>query len=203
MPECHRCANHGLNFDRTYAPDEFIEGNRNARVWIIGINPAAPLNWVDQRTAAELQEIFDDEAQIHRYFRQFRNVSETLYQGLGQQNGVAHTDLVKCSSLNWPPNRENNNDRNIIINNCSDYLIHQIENHRPEIIICNGSEVSSRIRQILTPPPETPDNATSYRHTTADNHAIIVILSGFIGRIDNYARRRLGVEIEQFLNEMR
>ena len=69
------------------------------------------------------------------------------------------------------------------------------------IIICNGSEVSAEIKRLLPPPNGTPANATSYHHKT-NERSVVVVLSGFIGRIDNYSKRRLGQEIDLFLTEL-
>lgn len=198
MPTCTLCSNYGLRFDRGYEPQEFIEGNRAARVWIIGLNPAQDLDWKDGRDSQQLLTYFDDERQVHGYFKQFKTVSESLYGLLGKHRGVAHTDLIKCSSSSWPPEGVPSSGRNKIIENCTKYLQQQIKDFQPEIIICNGSEVSAEIKRLLPPPAGTPANATSYRHAT-DGRIVVVVLSGFIGRIDNYSKRRLGLEIELFL----
>lgn len=201
MPICEQCSASGLRFDRGYEPYEFIEGNRDARVWIIGLNPAQDLDWIDSRNACQLLTYFDDESKVHGYFKQFKTVSELLYNRLGKHQGVAHTDLIKCSSNCWPPEGVSSSGRNKIIENCTKHLQRQLKDFSPEIIVCNGSEVSAEIKRLLPPSDETPANATSYRHT-ANGRSVVVVLSGFIGRIDNYSKRRLGREIESFLAEL-
>jgi len=199
MNTCHRCSSLGLRFERQYEPHEFIEGDPASRVWIIGLNPAEDPAWVDPRQRSELLRYFDDPAKVHTYFKQFKVVSERLFSLLGKNGGVAHTDLVKCSSYSWPPENANGADRAKIISNCAGYLQLQIDTHSPELIVCNGSEVSSEVRRLLPPPVGTPVNATNYVHTRPNGNTVTVVLSGFIGRIDNYAKRRLGVEIESLL----
>ncbi len=196
MSNCNLCSNFGLRFQRQYQPQEFIEGDPGSRVWIVGLNPAEDPAWVDVRQQADLLTYFDDPVKIHPYFKHFRVVSDRLFDLLGQKGGVAHTDLVKCSSYSWPPENANGADRAQIIANCVGYLKKQIETHCPEVIVCNGSEVSAEIRRLLPPPNGTPANVTNYRHALTADKCLTVILSGFIGRIDNYAKRRLGVEIE-------
>lgn len=202
MPICEQCPNKsGLRFDRGYEPYEFIEGNRDARVWIIGLNPAQELGWTDGRDAPQLLTYFDDESKVHGYFKQFKTVSEALYGRLGKHKGVAHTDLIKCSSNKWPPKNVSSSERKKIIENCTKHLQRQLKDFSPEIIICNGSEVSAEIKRLLPPPNGTPANATSYHHKT-NERSVVVVLSGFIGRIDNYSKRRLGQEIDLFLTEL-
>jgi uracil-DNA glycosylase len=202
MHTCDHCASYGLRFQRAYEPHEFIEGNRAARVWIVGLNPAQDLNWVDNRSASELLEYFDDESKIHGYFKQFRVVSEELYERFGKDGGVAHTDLIKCSSKAWPPEGVSSRGRSEIISNCTKHLQRQLAQFQPSVIICNGSEVSAEVKRLLPAPEGTSANATNYIHE-ADGRRIIVILSGFIGRIDNYSKRRLGVEVEAVLRRLR
>ena len=198
MATCAECREFGLQFARAYAPEEFIEGDRGARVWIVGLNPAQDPDWQDPRSAEDLLAYFDDESRVHGYFKQFKAVSPKLYGLLGKQGGAAHTDLVKCSSMSWPPENVTTSGRGRIIANCSRYLQSQLASRAPELIICNGSEVSSEIKRLLPPAAGTPADATSYVHL-GSKHRIAVVLSGFIGRIDNYSRRRLGKDIEVLL----
>jgi uracil-DNA glycosylase len=200
MPICNLCSDHQLRFERNYEPHEFIEGNRNARMWIIGLNPAEDMEWIDERTAEHLIYRFDDRNRIPKYFKQFEVVSKRIYDLLGTEQGVAHTDLVKCSSPRWPPEGVSNSGRKAIIQNCTNYLQRQLTEFSPEIIICNGCEVSETIRSLLPPQNDIPTTATNYTHKTNDGKQIVVVLSGFIGRLDNYSKRRLGAEIESLLD---
>lgn len=190
----------GLRFDRQYEPHEFIEGDPHSSIWIVGLNPAEDPAWVDPRQKSELRNYFANPAKIHSYFKQFKVVSKLLFNSLGKDRGVAHTDLVKCSSYSWPPDNATGADRAKIIANCVGYLQRQIDNYGPEALICNGSEVSAEVRRLLPPPGGTPQNATHYLHVGPTGKAVTVVLSGFIGRIDNYAKRRLGLEIEALLS---
>jgi hypothetical protein len=38
--------------------------------------------------------------------------------------------------------------------------------------------------------------------STFENHTFKIILSGFIGRIDDWSKRRLGLEIENAIDEL-
>lgn len=196
MSICDRCSSFGLRFERQYAPQDFLEGDPNSKIWVIGLNPKQDVAWIDPRQISELRNYFHGDVKVHAYFERFRNVSEKLYSLFGRVEGAAHTDLVKCASSCWPPTKMSPRSKAEVISNCVSYLEQQIETYRPELIVCNGAEVSSEIRRFLQPPSDTLGNATSYVHTREDGSKVSVVLSGFIGRIDNYARRRLGIEIE-------
>ncbi len=198
---CDKCSSFGLWFHRAYEPHEFIEGDRNAEIWIIGLNPTEDAKWVDLRTPSALVEYFDDKTKIHGYFKQFRHVSERLYERLGKPQGVAHTDLVKCSSRTWPPDGVSAGGRGQIISNCAGYLKRQLAAGHPKVIICNGSEVSTEMKLLLPPPQRTSPDATNYVHRL-DDRDVVVVLSGFIGRLDNFSRRRLGIEIEGVIDNL-
>ncbi len=204
MYECKKCEQFGLSFQRDYSPEEYIEGNRNSQIWIVGLNPALDPSWidgVDNRLTSELQEYFDTEDKIHSYFKDFRSVSPKLFCSLGQQGGTAHVDLVKCPSKSWPPNNAKGKEEKKIIENCEVHLIAQIRQIRPMMIICNGASVCTAVKKIFPLPLDCSPDVTSY-FTQLDGERICIVLSGFIGRIDNYARRRLGYEIETRLNEL-
>lgn len=201
MFTCNKCIAHGLRYERQYAPEQFIEGDPDSRVWIVGLNPAEAKDWVDPRSLNDLLDYFSS-TDVHRYFKQFRLVSERLYAMLGAKQGAAHADLVKCSSLTWPPEGVVRSARSEVVRNCAGYLQLQLERHRPKVIVCNGSEVSREVLRLLPPPQTASSVATSYIHERGDGTKIAVVLSGFIGRIDNYAKRRLGAEIDAHLDNV-
>lgn len=200
MP-CNNCNSFGLSFDRAYEPQQAIAGSRNSRIWIIGLNPAQDQDWIDQRQINDLINYFGNQATVHRYFKRFRIVSETLYNQFGADHGVAHTDLVKCFSPTWPPEGVTAQGRSQIIANCTSHLQGQLREFSPEIIICNGSEVSAEVKRLLPPSPNTSSQATTYTYEDGER-SIQIVLSGFIGRIDNYSKRRLGVEIEALISAL-
>ncbi|MDP9360687.1 MAG: hypothetical protein M3P29_04460 [Acidobacteriota bacterium] len=202
MYECNKCKAFGLRFERAYRPEEAIEGNRKAKVWIIGLNPALDPDWIDTRTVEHLQQYFDEPNAIHSYFHDFKKVSRLLFDQFGKSGGTAHTDLVKCSNKGWPPAETTRKGRDTIVRNCEVYLLDQLRQFKPAMIVCNGSDVSSAIKRLLPPVGSaTAELETSY-FAEIDGHRICVVLAGFIGRIDNYAKRRLGREIETRLAKL-
>ena len=196
MERCLKCKKHGLFFQRKYSPIESIVGASEAPVWIIGLNPKGDEGHNDENDIIQLREYFQSKS-VHRYFSVFKQVSPGLHKLLGHPNGVAHTDLVKCYSNNFPPKTIQKGSEKEIVANCSEYLKQQIETHKPKIIICNGTPVSRELCE-LYPPPESKQNPTSYRVQNG-KHDFAVVLSGFIGRgMDRYAKLRLGQEIKKY-----
>ena len=201
MNRCDLCKEVGLEFSRPYRPEEFLEGKSSSDIWIVGLNPAAEIGWADStRTAADLANAFDDTSKIHGYFKDFSKVSPRLFELFGKENGVAHTDIVKCSSKGWPPESAKGKKAQFVIQNCKQYLFAQIQAHQPKMIICNGAPVSHQIKELL--PVEEQVTETAYR-STIQKQEIIVVLSGFIGRIDDWSKKRLGYEIESLLSELK
>ena len=196
MSICKRCENNSLTFKSPhYSPEEYFEGNPKAKVWIIGLNPKLDddkKKHTDQKKK-DLREYFKNNGKtIHSYFKTFKKVSEQLFDMFGKDE-AAHTDIVKCATNSF-------NVRKVVIKNCQPYLIEQIKKYQPDLIICNGTAVCETIKSIVKPKKELNGLETSYVGSI-DNYKVRVVLSGFIGRIDNYARRRLGKEIEQYLNK--
>ncbi|GFP27095.1 hypothetical protein HKBW3S33_00507 [Candidatus Hakubella thermalkaliphila] len=191
--ECSKCKNYGLKYSRKYMPSDFLEGKRDSPIWIIGLNPKGNLEKNDERDVTELENCF--EGDIHPYFHDFKKVSKKLYNLFGKERGVAHTDIVKCFSNEFPPKNCKRKEAQIIISNCKGYLEEQINKYFPKIIICNGSPVCKIIKRVIKP---QIDYITSYVGNF-DEKEIAVILSGFIGRLDDYAKLRLGKEIESYI----
>lgn len=102
MKECDRCKAQGIRYRRSYEASEFLEGYADSPIWIVGVNPAAPPEWEDGRSVEQLQTTFYETARKTQYFRDFGRVSPWLFSLLEAPGGVAHTDLVKCSSKSWP-----------------------------------------------------------------------------------------------------
>ncbi|MBT3363123.1 MAG: hypothetical protein HN407_05620 [Chloroflexi bacterium] len=193
-----------IAFKRRYKPEEFIVGHKTSPILIVGLNPKTPKDeeepYNDLFSSEDLEQYFDNANAVHPYYGAFKNVSEKLFGLLGKEGGVAHTDIIKCYSKEFPPKDCTNKEIEIIFDNCVPYLARQLKKQPPKIIICNGADVCRTIKKIIKPPANTGDNATSYIGNL-DGEKIAVILSGFIRRIDNYARARLGKEIEHYMKK--
>ncbi len=194
---CERCVRYRLKFQRKYSPKQYFAGYISSDVWIVGLNPKNDVNCVDPRSKEDLRAYFSNKEDVHHYFRDFRSVSERLFSMLGQPAGAGHTDIVKCFSNKFPPTASSREAREIIAN-CRPYFEAQLQQHCPKMIICNGRKVCEVIKNII---PLSDDHETYYSGRFRD-HAVSVMLSGFIGRIDNFAKRRLGKEIESLLEAL-
>ena len=206
---CSKCSEFGLGFYATHIkPTDYIEGKRNADIWIIGLNPKGEVGNEEKRTVADFENF---SPQSHSYFKDFSKVSSKLYNSFNSSNSrVAHTDLIKCFSQSFPPIVSKDGQQSVVdteplIKNCSEHLIQQLTEHKPKMIICNGSPVSWEILKMFPPPTnESWNTITSYQATLKDtDHKFWIVLSGFIGRIDDRNKRRLGKEIEQILTSLK
>lgn len=207
-PICTKCQDHGLSFyARHIEPHQYIEGNPQADVWIIGLNPRNEVGTIEERTPSEFEHFDPD---CHPYFSDFKKVSAKLYENWKSATGrVAHTDLVKCFANTFPPDTDSKRNRkrikvDQIVDNCSEYLQRQIREAKPKLLICNGSAVCWEMIRLFPPDVEDydPKTLTSYRASQNSNgadHPFWIVLSGFIGRIDDRNKRRLGKEIEEIL----
>jgi len=192
MGICKDCIDYSreLYFNRRYKPEEFIWGKVNSLVWIVGLNPKYRHGYETQ-TKTDLERYFDTNEKNRPYYQDFNKVSPILFEMLGKDNGVAHTDIVKCFSDKFPK-------RGKVIRNCTLYFERQLQGLKPKLLICNGSPVCKVVRTMIEPLEEQD---TFYRGRY-DNCDITVILAGFVGRIDDYAKRRLGLEIERIMREL-
>jgi uracil-DNA glycosylase len=199
---CDKCKTFGLQFERRYSPEDMFEGKRSSRIWIVGLNPKGLTTTQDQREIAEMEAYFNNTDKIHPYFRDFKTISDGLFSQLGKERGVGHTDLVKCYSESFPPSN-NRKDAQQIVSNCKQYFNKQLAASCPELLICNGAPVCNYFRQVI---PAVDDHETDSRETyywgRFDGKRVAVVLSGFVGRIDNFAKWRLGKEIEQLAREL-
>lgn len=192
LSSCNKC-NHlgGFKFEREYSPEEFLEGKRSSEIWIVGLNPATEVGSNGPGSKEELQSYFVPGEKFYSYFRDFRRVSDLVYDGFGLEGGTAHTDIVKCGSKSFPSGKAGAE----LVNNCSPYLKKQIISFKPRLLICNGRPVSNYMQQQFPASCDPSNTETSY-WATVEGVDICIVLSGFIGRIDNWARKRLGVEID-------
>lgn len=190
---------------KSVEPEDWIEGDPKSPIWIIGLNPKTSTNPdVEMNLSSDqLRNEFMKRANDVSYFRDFSRVSLKLFSALGREKGVAHTDIVKCDSAKWPPEGVSSEDVMLIEKSCANYLESQIRAHKPTLLICNGSSVSAYIKALLTPQDKSIEEAETFFKSDKYGYPIHVILSGFIGRIDNYSKRRLGKEIEQHIDTLK
>lgn len=198
--KCNLCESFGLKYYSHHIfPYEYLEGKSNSDIWIVGLNPSGPIGYINER---KKEDFLNFDPDCHSYFKDFKKVSPKLYTNWKSNNSrIGHTDLVKCRSLKFPPT-ENHKDKVSIVNNCVAHLKRQIEEHCPKVIICNGSEVCKEMIKFFPPESATFENiksTTSYS-TIFNGQKLWIVLTGFIGRIDDWNKRRLGKEIEHILN---
>lgn len=207
---CNKCSKFGLEYKNTNlnSPADFIEGNLDAKIWIIGLNPKTNQNQIFDPSFDDLRNFNPNQ---HNYFKDFKKVSKKLYTNWeSNKSKIAHTDLVKCGSSEFPPkhpvtsNKLSNKETQEIVSNCFEHLKNQILEYKPLLLICNGSYTSETIFNFFIPNDasiNTSKQIGSYE-STFHNHTFKIILSGFIGRIDDWSKRRLGLEIENAIDKL-
>jgi len=190
LSTCSKCQHlGGYKFEREYAPEDFLEGKRSSEIWIVGLNPATEVGSNDQ----DLQNYFVPGEKFYSYFRDFRRVSDLGYDGFGLEAGTAHTDIVKCGSKSFPSGKFGAE----LVSNCSPYLKKsspylkkQIISFKPRLLICNGRPVSNYMQQQFPASNDSSNTTTSY-WSEVEGVDICIVLSGFIGRIDNWQEKDL------------
>ena len=125
---CDKCKSYGFEFRSKYniSPTDFIDGNVDADIWIIGLNPKNKVGHIEERNLNDFK-LFNPNG--HPYFRDFSKVSKRLYKNWERPDGnIAHTDLVKCFSDSFPPKNGDNgkNNQRHIVDNCVEFLKKQL-----------------------------------------------------------------------------
>lgn len=131
-----------------HKPMDYIEGNKDADIWIVGLNPklkgkkddtevfVLEENQLWDRDSTDL--IKDLTAGTHSYFTSFKRVSHILWEKRINNKeyiaNFAHTDLVCCSTPSFP----SKGGKKKIINHCKGYLVEKIKEHQPKLIIGHG-----------------------------------------------------------------
>lgn len=192
--ECHGCPN-------LTPPPVFMVGNPESKVWVVGLNPAMPQDNL-QRTFDENRKYEEEyfSGNVHGYYKKnFRHVFGEDCLEKFKRGDIASLDLVKCHSKKYKGNKE-------IEDRCGEFLEKQIEVFKSRLIICNGAPVCRWFEGKYK--EQIKNNIDTEKITKADlktptGHEFTVIFSGFIGRIDNYAKRRLGIEIDAVLKTLK
>lgn len=213
MYVCNKCQAWGLSFKGDYKPEQFLEGKTSSKVWIVGLNPHSEVDTYADKTPEDLANfICKGESYLEAdYFQKIKAVSEKLHRMIGKENGCASTDIVKCFSMTWPPRKEelpniSRFSKGKVEETCGEYLRNQIKLLKPLILVCNG-ESACRALQKLVKPTEKKlfpigEWMTTYYVGEVEEHQVVVILAGFWGRVDNRAKRRIGLEIEWHMQRL-
>jgi uracil-DNA glycosylase len=190
---CEKCEDLGVKRipDKGLVP-EFMVGNFEAKIWIVGLNP---------KLRKRQDGIMDpkDSKKFDRYFKRIPNFDDFGYSYFKRikdhvfledwewGRDVAYVDLVKCASREIDKSFEKAKD------NCGDYLERQIKLLKPKLIIANGIAVSKWFKS-----QKEQKNVTNTSILLKFNgFETIVVLSGFIGRMDRCSMARLREDIKR------
>lgn len=122
-----------------HEPADYIEGDKNAAIWIVGLNPKLNKdkkgNLKSDNLKLRSKEDFKNplKPETHTYFKPFfTRVSDKLWE---RQKGskvanFAHTDLVCCASNKFPIERFDTKKNDKIVDQCSQYLIEKVKDNK-------------------------------------------------------------------------
>ena len=190
--DCETCKGLGVNRtpDKGLVP-EFMVGNFEAKIWVVGLNP---------KLRKRQEGIMDpnDSKDFDRYFKRICNFDDFDYDYFKRikdhvfpedwkwGEDVAHVDLVKCASREIDKSFEKAKD------NCCDYLERQIKLLKPKLIIANGIAVSKWFESRKE--VKATDTSVILKFNGFET---IVVLSGFIGRMDRCSMARLREDLKR------
>ena len=187
--ECKRCEQFLADRSKGIRPI-FMEGNFGGKIWVVGLNP---------KLEREGEVLNDFDSYITKWqnseFRHpfFKKVQFIFPEGVKWGRDVAHVDLVKCATKGI------NKDFGKLVSKCGHFLKRQIRAAKPKLIIADGIPVCQWFKNQKW--GEAKQNDTSILFSF-DDFETLVVLSGFIGRIDQYSKARLKQEFQRAIEEL-
>ncbi|MFX0066982.1 MAG: uracil-DNA glycosylase family protein [Candidatus Hermodarchaeota archaeon] len=199
--ECNKCSS--LNIERNPSKGIiplFGEGDPNNPLWIVGLNPKLEEEGMivpdNEKSFTKYLKVerayFNNMKTSHSYFKDFKHIFGPKWESIFKKH-IFYTDLVKYGSPNFKEIKKP------AIKNCEIFLLEQIKAFTPRIIFCNGTPVVDWFKEHFT--IKDNENNTQGELFLKDNK-LSLIYSGFIGRIDNYARRRIKPELINLLKSI-
>ena len=188
---CEKCK--GLGVVRTPHKglvQEFMVGNFEAKFWVVGLNPKLkkrPEGLMNPNDAKDFESYFKRSYNFDFNYGYFNKIKKNVFpEDWEWGDDVAHVDLVKCASRRIDKSFEKAKDV------CCEYLERQIKLLKPKLIIANGIAVSkwfeSRKEQKVT------NTSVLLKFNGFET---IVVLSGFIGRMDRCSMARLREDLKR------
>ena len=191
--ECEKCKDFGVarKLHKGLVP-EFMVGHFEANIWVVGLNPMLKKGEegiMDPNDAKDFESYFKRSYNFdfdhHPYFKRIKR--HVFLKDWEWGEDVAHVDLVKCGSREIDKSFEKAKD------NCCDYLERQIKLLKPRLIIANGIAVSKWF--------ESRKEQKKVTNTSIllkfNGFETIVVLSGFIGRMDRCSMARLREDLKR------
>lgn len=182
-PSCNSCPMPNRFGSPNFDPLEAVEGDPNSPIWIVSLNPKTeeddhargepnPINWADTDPAAP-------------HFIRLKGILGTQWYGrLFQQDGIAHTDIVKCGSPSFTSIEVS------AIQYCVRFFFAQVKVHKPRLLLVLSSEAA----RIIAEEARLGEANTEgwWQFGTTKEESCYVVLSGYSApRQERYARLRL------------
>lgn len=169
-----------------FSPALAIEGDPKSPIWIVALNPRGDPPKADAPRPLVNTATWGEPNPRAKHFRRLRGlVGDDWHSELLMPEGIAHTDLVKCGSPGFDDAAKS------AVDFCKDYLLAQVLEHRPRLLLVLSSDAS----RVVAEEAHMPAGATEgYWRTTGSsvNHDCLVLLSGYSSpRQDRFAKARL------------
>jgi len=189
---CEKCK--GLGVDRIphkgLVP-EFMVGNFEAKIWVVGLNPKLRKGHeglMNPNDSKDFNSYFKRSCNFDFNYGYFKRIKDHVFPEDWEWGvDVAHVDLVKCGSIGIGKTFEKERD------NCCDYLKRQIKFLKPKLLIANGIEVSKWFKSRKEQRKVTNTSIL----LKFNGFETIVVLSGFIGRMDRCSMARLREDLKR------
>jgi hypothetical protein len=196
--ECECCPMAEKYGPPLFDPIDAIEGYTDSPVWIVGLNPYG--KHPPQSTSNIMRWISNQPRSHHwegiPHFARLKPILGKYFERLGQEHGIASTDIVKCASQRF----ERGGTEGEAVAICKQFLYAQLEHFKPNLIIVLGS-VGSRYIEELNKELSGGQNAGSIQPTGTlrlrNGHTLRYVLSGYTGyQMERYAKARLAVDVQ-------
>ena len=196
-PKCKKCPmpkKWGIpNFD----PANAVEGDSKSAIWIVGLSPKTdesehqlnsgsnPFTWANRFKAVN---------KVPHFLRLKSVLGDSWFKRLLQPDGIAHTDIVKCASpVGFGKEHKG------AVAYCAEFLLHQIREHRPKLLLVLSSDAS----RLISKEAKFKADATE-GHWKINGETCHVLLSGYTSdRQERYAKLRLQKDFLAACRKMR
>ena len=188
---CEKCKGFGVDrIPHKGLVPEFMVGHFEAKIWVVGLNPKLkkrPEGLMNPNDAKDFESYLKRSYNFDFDQPYFKRIKDHVFPEDWEWGvDVAHVDLVKCGSRGIDKSFKKAKDI------CCDYLERQIELLKPKLIIANGIEVSKWFESRK----EQKETNTSVL-LKFNGFETLVVLSGFIGRMDRCSMARLREDLKQ------
>lgn len=160
-----------FSYSANYLPKDFYWGKLSSKVLYIGLNPYGEnIGGNNYSTIETLRQ----GPGLNSYFGTIQKWVPYLFEGIGKEQGVAFSDLVKCASRTFPLKGMKVTEFDTVFRNCRTHLqtlINEMVQQNLETIIVSGIHPCWHMLDMYFPEKDNSDKAI-------DNVCLEVIIEG-------------------------